>query len=126
MCSSDLATPEPTGAETIIDVDAALVRLGNKRALFDKLVVIFLDGTPPKLADMAEHITSGNMVEVLRLAHGLNNSAGMIQAVEMAGAAQALEKAVRDERLDDVPELFDRLRKEGESAMAALGKLLEA
>ena len=102
------------------------MRLGNKRALFDKLVVIFLDGTPPKLADMAEHITSGNMVEVLRLAHGLNNSAGMIQAVEMAGIAQALEMAVRDERLDDVPELFDQLRKEGESAMAALSKLLEA
>ena len=40
---SSTATPEPTGAETIIDVDAALVRLGNKRALFDKLVVIFLE-----------------------------------------------------------------------------------
>ncbi len=119
-------TSESTGAETVLDVDAALVRLGNNQALFDKLAVTFLDDTPPKLADMAEHIATGNMVEVLRLAHGLNNSAGMIQAVEMAGVAQALEMAVRDERLAEVPELFDRLRQESESAMTALGKLLEA
>ena len=119
-------TSESTGAETVLDVDAALVRLGNNQALFDKLAVTFLDDTPPKLADMAEHIATGNMVEVLRLAHRLNNSAGMIQAVEMAGVAQALEMAVRDERLAEVPELFDRLRQESESAMTALGKLLEA
>jgi len=114
-----------SGLETVINVDAALARLGNRRDLFDKLAATFLDDTPPKLADLTENIAAGNMDEVLRLAHGLKNSAGMIQAVEMADVAQELEMAVRNERLTEIPELFDRLKEATKTVMSALKQMAE-
>jgi HPt (histidine-containing phosphotransfer) domain-containing protein len=75
---------------------------------------------------MAEHLAAGSMNDALRLAHGLKNSAGMIQAVEMAEIASDLELAIRDERLADIPKLFDLLKKENASTMIALAALLEA
>ena len=108
-----------------IDVEAALERLGGRRELFRKLALTFLEDTPLKLVALSDNVAEGNMDEVLRLAHGLKNSAGMIQAVDMAEVALALEMAVRDGRLTEVPELSDGLRLVSDNAMTALKKLLE-
>ncbi|MGL1861092.1 MAG: ATP-binding protein [Pseudodesulfovibrio sp.] len=112
--------------DDIIDVEAALERLGGRRELFNKLIVTFLDDTPPKLADLADHVADGNMNEVLRLAHGLKNSAGMIQAVAMTEIASAIEMAVREDRLTEIPELMDTLKVTSDAAMIALTHVMEA
>ncbi len=124
--TSTSAEKEPVDSANVIDMDAALERLGGSRDLFNKLAITFLDDTPPKLADLAGQAAEGNMDEVLRLAHGLKNSAGMIQAVDMAAVALELEIAVREERLTEVPELFDRLKVAAETALAALSNMVEA
>jgi len=110
--------------DSAIDVTAALERLGGRRELFDKLVATFLDDTPPKLADLADCVAGGDMQEVLRLSHGLKNSAGMIQAVVMAEGALALEVAVREERLTEIPELFDTLKAVSDIAMSVLKEMV--
>lgn len=110
----------------IINTEAALERLGGRRELFDKLATTFLADTPPKLTSLADHVSEGNMDEVLRLAHGLKNSAGMIQAVEMSAVALELEMAVREDRLTEVPECFDRLQIASETALAVLADLEDA
>lgn len=109
----------------IIDMEAALERLGGRHELFKKLARTFMDDTPPKLADLTENVADGNMEEVLRLAHGLKNSAGMIQAVEMTDVALQLEVAVREDRFTQVPELVDRLKVKADAALAALARIVE-
>jgi len=110
----------------VIDVEAALERLGGRQGLFNKLAVTFLDDTPSKLAELADRVADGNMDEVLRLAHGLKNSAGMIQAADMSELAQSMEMAVREDRLTEVPELFDALEVAADLALADLKRLVEA
>lgn len=117
--------PQPTESKSVIDVEGALARLGGRRELFNKLAVTFLADTPPKLAELAGRMGEGNMQEVLRLAHGLKNSAGMIQATDMSGVAQDLEMAVREDRLTEVPELFDGLMAAAELALTDLKRLTE-
>ena len=112
--------------QTAIDVDGALERLGGRRELFNKLAQTFMDDTPPKLQALGNHVAAGNMDEVLRLSHGLKNSAGMIQAADMSAIAEALEMAVRDDRLTEIPELFDALKTTSTATLEALTTLLEA
>ncbi|QJB55446.1 response regulator [Pseudodesulfovibrio sp. zrk46] len=125
METVDMA-PAPQKNDIVIDVELALERLGGRRELFDKLVATFLDDSPRKLAALSEAVTSGNTEEVLRLSHGLKNSAGMVQAPEMAAVALELEMAVREERLTEIPELTDSLMAASDATMLALRKLVEA
>lgn len=117
--------PEPVEAKHAVDVNGALERLGGRRELFVKLAATFLADTPPKLAELSDRMGDGNMDEVLRLAHGLKNSAGMIQATAMSSAALALEMAVREDRLTEVPELVDTLRASADQTLVDLERLLE-
>lgn len=112
--------------EVHIDIDTALERLGGRRELFDKLVATFLDDTPPKLDALRAAVKSGDMDEVLRLSHGIKNSAGMIQAVGMADKAQDVELCVREERFDDVPGLHQAFDKAARDTLVALKSLGDA
>jgi len=119
-------TPSVPVDTPAIDVEAALERLGGRHELFSKLAETFLLDTPPKLVELADRVSEGHMDEVLRLAHGLKNSAGMIQAAEMAEVALALEMAVREDRLAEVPERFDSLQEAADHALAELKRIVEA
>lgn len=124
-CSKESSPMRQSEVASFIDIPAALERLGGRRELFDKLAVTFLGDAPQKLAELSDSVASGHMDEVLRLAHGLKNSAGMIQASEMSEAAQLLEVAVREERLTEVPELFDVLQVAAEKSFKALSVIVE-
>ena len=117
---------DATDPQDVIDMEDALARLGGKRELFDRLAATFIDDARSKLAALNQSVADGDMVEVLRLAHGLKNSAGMIAAAEMAEAARDLETAVREERLTEVPELHDRVNARAVQATAAVERILEA
>ncbi len=113
------------GSEMTIDIDAALKRLGGRRELFDKLAAKFMEDVPLKMDDLGQRIAEGDMDDVLRLAHGIKNSAGMIQANSMAEVALDMEMAVRENRLTEIPELFDNLRLVSDKALAAVKRCLE-
>jgi len=113
------------GSEMTIDIDAALKRLGGRRELFDKLADKFMEDVPVKLDTLGQRIAEGDMDDVLRLAHGIKNSAGMIQANSMADVALAMEMAVRENRLTEIPELFDSLRLVADETLAAVKRCLE-
>lgn len=111
---------------TIIDTDAALERLGGRRDLFNKLVETFLDDTPGKMTALDKAMETDDMTEVLRLSHSLKNSAGMVQAVDMAALAKDMEMCVRAERPEDLQKLHDRLRQSTSRTLEELTKLVEA
>lgn len=118
------AAPRPVPAA--IDVDEAMERLGGRRELYDKLATIFVEDTPPKVSALRELFEAGDMKEVLRLAHGLKNSAGIIGAADMAGVCQGLEVAVREERFTEIPERIDEVEGAAGSALAGVQRILEA
>ncbi len=107
-----------------VDMDKALERLGGRKELFVKLAETFLLDTPPKLTLLREAVFSENMDEVLRLAHSLKNSAGMIQADDMSKKAEDLEMCVREKRLADLVRLNAGLEKSAGETFSSLRRIV--
>lgn len=121
-----MATNAAREHEMIIDIDAVLERLGGRRSLYDKLAAKFIEDVPVKVQALGERIKEGDMEEVLRIAHGLKNSAGIIQAGALSEMALSMEMAVRENRLTEIPELYDNLRAVADSMMVAVKRSMEA
>jgi len=109
----------------VLDMAGALERLGGRKGLFKKLVCAFQDDAPSKLADLSDAVRDGRIQDVLRLAHGIKNSAGMIEATALSNAAFALEMAAREDRLMEIPELHDILGRAAEDVLFALHQIVE-
>lgn len=106
--------------DVVIDVKQALDRLGGRYELYQKLAQTFLEDTPQKVSELKDAVAADNMEEVLRLSHGLKNSAGMVQATVLSDASYALEMAVREERYSDIQVLLEVLEVELSRASEAL------
>lgn len=92
-----------------------LRRVGGDK-LIRELIDLLLEGAPRKLAAARAALTSGNAVEVGRVAHALTSSAGNLGAVEMQQAAYVLERCAAGgsdglaDRLAELEAAWERAR----------------
>ena len=95
--------PKPTEAETMqdnhdvldLDVIATLKELGgdDDPGLFEELVQLFLDDTPPRLRALVEAVASGDGSELESAAHALKSSAANLGAIGLSELFKKIEMA---------------------------------
>lgn len=78
------------------DKRASLMFLEGRTGLLARLVRVFLQTAPQTVEDLSRAVEGGDTGEVLRLAHGLKNSAGMLCLEPLGRICLELECAARD------------------------------
>jgi HPt (histidine-containing phosphotransfer) domain-containing protein len=98
-----------TTMDDIIDVPALMDRLDGDRDLLRELVGLYLEGEQGLLDQIAAAVRVRDADALRRAAHTLKGSVANFSAASAQAAAEALEAAGRDGRLDEGPVLLDRL-----------------
>ncbi|HMP06084.1 MAG TPA: Hpt domain-containing protein, partial [Lacipirellulaceae bacterium] len=76
----------------VVDVAAALRRMGNDWELFDEIVAITLEDAPQLVHAAREALAQGNAAEVRRAGHSLKSLMATLGATSATNAARALEQ----------------------------------
>ena len=85
---AEIGFPEDDPA---FDVQAALARLGQKRALYRQLLIQFADEHHNRLRELEDAIGHGSSDEAGRILHTLKGSAGNLGMTRLYGAIVALQ-----------------------------------
>ncbi len=91
-----------------------LTRIGGNTALYKKILTRFLDDYPPARSQIEAALESGDQELAQRLAHTIKGVAGNIGAMELQAAAGDVEKAIKQqkhEQLGGLLETFDEALK---------------
>ncbi|QJE00237.1 Hpt domain-containing protein [Massilia forsythiae] len=112
---NDLAEPpaqpgdggEHAGGDAGADIDhaGAIARLMGDGALLARVLARFRNEYRPAAARIRAALDGGDVPLALRLAHTLKGAAGLIEAVPLRRAAQALEQVLRADGADPYPHL---------------------
>ena len=81
-------------------------------ALVARLVSMFLDDAPDRLAQIDRGITAGDAVMVARAAHRIKGGAATVGALRVSTVARFVEHTAQAGELAPVPELRDLLASE--------------
>lgn len=111
--------------EGIINLAAALERVGGDVELLEEVAQVFLDNAPDQVAQIRKAAEAGDGVALERAAHALKGSVGNFGAEAAFQAALRLEKMGRSGDLTGVQEACAALEAEMKRlrpALAALGK----
>jgi two-component system, sensor histidine kinase and response regulator len=108
-----------TGQEPAVDLAAVLDRIGGDEALLREIVGLYFEDEPRLLDEAATALRSRDADLLRRSAHTLKGAVSNFCAPAAWSAAQALESAGRDGRLDDAGALYDAL-------LAELARVREA
>ncbi len=73
---------------------------------------IYLESTPPLMQRLRNAVEQGNGAEITRLAHSLKSANGNIGALILTALCRELEARARAGRIDDSPELLNRIEAE--------------
>ena len=104
-CSGDDQQP-------VFDRKALLERLGGNEALVQKFVTMFFTSADEHLALLDQGLAEGDPELVRSKAHAIKGSAGNVGASALATAAAALDRAIREGRLEQQQELRDQLHEQ--------------
>jgi HPt (histidine-containing phosphotransfer) domain-containing protein len=85
-------------------------RLNGDRLLGLKLIRLFRDDSPAKLAGLEKALAGGNLEEARRLAHTLSGSAAVIGLQEMHLALRELEGCCRYDQQAEAGETFSAIK----------------
>jgi len=77
--------------------------------LVDKLISLFLENTPAKMAEIRDGLTTGEIQRIERAAHSLKSSAGNLGASRMHYLAAEMEELAAAEEESRLPELVSSL-----------------
>jgi HPt (histidine-containing phosphotransfer) domain-containing protein len=105
-----------------IDVSEALHRIGGDQDLYLELLQDFCESNLDVETQLAKLLDSGDMPAACRLAHTIKGTAGNLSAVSIQSAATELEKGLKDDDLDRLPELISNFME----AMKQLQRSLES
>jgi CheY-like chemotaxis protein/HPt (histidine-containing phosphotransfer) domain-containing protein len=111
------AAPSPRdehreGERPVLDTEDALRTLVGDSALFSDLVAVFIKETPARIEAARAAYSKGDCELVLRIAHTIAGSAGVVRAARTHDAAMELELAAREGQADRLAELLDALEAE--------------
>lgn len=95
-----------------VDFAAVLERLGGDRELLKELVALYFDDEDRLLNEMNQAMEAGDAGALGRSAHTLKGAVSNFCAEGAHAAAQALESAGREGRLDEARRLLAALRGE--------------
>ncbi len=91
------AAPAPEPAEPpLLEMQAALQRLGGRQALYERLVKSFAQDVPSEMEALARHLEQRSQADALRVLHTLRGLAGAVGASALAAATGRQEQALRD------------------------------
>jgi len=123
------ALPERTGPEVPEIAKILLERLNGDRVLASRIIKIFLDDTPRKLAELRQALGEEQGESARRLSHSLNGSAAVLGAQAMQLVMRELEQHCRSEKLSQAlaqlpraEELYRGLEQELQQTLAVWSK----
>jgi len=96
--------------EPVVDLAAVLDRIGGDEALLRELIGLYLADERRLLDEATAALGHGDADLLRRSAHTLKGAASNFGAPAAWSAAQAVEAAGRDGRLDEAVALLDALR----------------
>jgi HPt (histidine-containing phosphotransfer) domain-containing protein len=110
--------------EPAIDITAVLERIGGDDDLLRELAGIYLDDETRLREETVRALSDGDADGVRRRAHTLKGAVSNFGAPAASAAAEALETAAREGRMDEAPGLLDALLVELARVRHALTPLL--
>jgi two-component system, sensor histidine kinase and response regulator len=108
--------------DTAVDLDALRDRLGDDEELLKELAGLYLQDEGALLGQIAAAIREGDATALRRAAHTLKGAVSNFCAPAARGAAQDLESAGADGRLDEAAALYDTLTMELARVREVLGR----
>lgn len=107
--------------------------IGTLRALnpddggefFKELVGLFLQDTPPRIAEIEANLAAGDLQRLTRAAHSIKGSAGNFGASQLVAVSARIEQLGKAGDLTTVPPLLESLKAEFARAKAALEALAD-
>jgi HPt (histidine-containing phosphotransfer) domain-containing protein len=106
---------------TVLDLEAALIRVGGDIDLLREIAVLFADEGPRVVQELREALAQDNAAAIGRAAHGLKGSAANFGAAPAVEAASQIEQLARAGRTSEIAPLIQVL----EHALRALLAELE-
>ena len=104
--NTDIWLPETDPA---FDVPTALARLGQKRALYRRILIDFADDHRHRLLDLEDAFAQSNLAEAGRILHALKGAAGNLGMTRLYEAIVALQPCMGGQRIpqDKIADLRD-------------------
>ena len=90
-----IAEPAAAIAASLIDIDAAVNRMGGNREFYDKMVFGFRSDAALLVAELQGHIRLGGYAQAIRSAHTLRGLAATVGAVALSAQVQRIETMVK-------------------------------
>ncbi len=123
-----VAPPEPVvseAAETFpaiegVDVETGLVHLNNDAGLYRNVLQNFYKRHRDDARRIQSEIDQGALESAQRAAHTFKGLAGTIGAAELSQSALALETALANQALDQIPELMETFSAQTDRIMTVL------
>ncbi|MBF0102560.1 MAG: response regulator, partial [Desulfobacterales bacterium] len=106
-----------------MNIEAALKRmLGNKR-LFQQLTKNFVKDYATVMQKIRDQLQSGDLPTATRIAHTLKGVAGNISATDLFAAAQEVETAFSEKKMDDCEPLLSKLEQKLHQVLESITSL---
>lgn len=112
--------PDTYKSETVFDRANFMDRLEGDAELARDLASLFLEDAAEKMAELDTAISSGDTDAIEKIAHSLKGAAANVSAPAVRQLAYRIERAGRENRVDDARQVYRAL----ESAMDALSDVL--
>ena len=110
----------PVDRETFNRLRASV---GNDVKLLRRLLALFLEETPEQTEQARQALASGDVEVVLRVAHTVKGSCHLLGAGTLADVTAELEKAARENQLDNDREMIEAMASEFERVAEEVGKI---
>jgi HPt (histidine-containing phosphotransfer) domain-containing protein len=114
----------------VIDLEAikALAELNpdDNGEFLKEIIMIFLEDTPQRIAELEESLKTGDTSRFVRAAHSIKGSSANMGTMVLRRTAEQLEQHAKHSGLADTEELLGRLRTDYAEAAAAIAKLMPA
>lgn len=116
--------PQEDPRTIVVDLAAALERIGGDRQLFRELALIFIEDSPRLLEALRGSLAERDAGQAERCAHGLKGIAANVGGVRVERVAVVVEDAARSGQLEIADIGFQSLSAELERLIAALRAML--
>jgi HPt (histidine-containing phosphotransfer) domain-containing protein len=114
---------DPTDTSAILNLAAALDRVGGDKELLEEVAQLFLDTSPHLLAGIRQAVAARDAPALERSAHTLKGSVGNFGAEAAFQAALRLERIGRSRDLSGAEEALQALEGEMERLRPVLARL---
>jgi HPt (histidine-containing phosphotransfer) domain-containing protein len=95
-----------------LDVNGAMLRLGNDVSLFEEFIGFYQEDYPRLLSDLRQAVQSRNGDAIHHAAHGLKGLVASLGATDVAATAGSLERMGRTRDFSDAEATFSKLQAE--------------